>query len=109
MENIVPSCEVCNDPTDPYVGVASIPGIPMSVAWGRRCLDAGVIPLWVAVTNTALVGGYDHSAEWWTDLVDITLEYFGKDREWFDAEVQRQLDEEYEYFRNLEEPENSDD
>jgi hypothetical protein len=38
-------CDCCND--EESVGVASVPFVPMSIAWGRKCLEAAVVPLWV--------------------------------------------------------------
>lgn len=43
-------CEV-----EPAVGAASVPGVPMSVAWGKRCLEHGAIgPLWVVNSQVGL-------------------------------------------------------
>lgn len=39
-------CEVCG--AEPMVGVAAVPGVPMSVAYGRNCLQHGATPLWIA-------------------------------------------------------------
>jgi hypothetical protein len=87
------SCEVCND--EPVAGVACVPGVPMSVAYGRKCLDANAHPMWVLAANTAMVGGYDEAADWWKAMVDDTLKHLGITRAEFDrlvAEETEQLD-----------------
>lgn len=78
-------CDCCG--VEPSVGVAAIPGVPMSIAWGRNCLDANVVPWWVAVTNTAIIGGRAEAADWWVALLDNTIPYFNRTTEQFDAEV----------------------
>lgn len=79
------NCQCCDN--EPAVGVASIPGVPMSIAWGRKCLDAQVVPYWVAVANSAMIGGYDQAAEWWKETVEDTLAYFDKSMEQYLADV----------------------
>lgn len=93
-------CEVCGD--EPAVSVASVPGVPISVAYGRKCLDANAHPYGIVVANTADVDGYDNSAEWWKQIVDDTLVHLGKTREQFDADVAGVIAEEAEYFKILE-------
>lgn len=85
------TCECCN--VNKAIGVASIPGIPMSIAWCRPCLDAGAIPMWAAVCNTAMAGGYEHAAPWWREVVDDTLAYFGVTMEDFNAMVAAEITE----------------
>jgi hypothetical protein len=84
------SCGCCGE--EPAVGVASIPFIPMSIAWGRKCLEAGVIPYWAAVSNTAACGGFEHTNEEWRYLVEITLAYFGKQHDDFLVDVARDIE-----------------
>jgi hypothetical protein len=50
-------CAVCQN--ELAVGVACIPGIPMSVAYGRTCLEAGAHPSWALRANVACCGGVD--------------------------------------------------
>jgi hypothetical protein len=40
-------CECCNRQKE-LVGVASIPALPMSIAWCKECLDNSAIPLFAA-------------------------------------------------------------
>lgn len=82
-------CDVCQK--EPAVGVAAVPGVPMSCAYCKTCLGANAHPLFVVIGNTALVGGYDNAADWWQYMVDCTLEHLGKTREWFDAQVAESL------------------
>lgn len=80
-------CECCN--YEPAIGVASIAGIAMSIAWGKTCLQAGVIPYWALVSNTVCIGSLEHAADWWQEIVDRTLTYFGFDMEDFLKDVER--------------------
>jgi hypothetical protein len=84
--NIELTCDVCEK--EPAVGVACVPGVPISMAYGAHCLAANAHPLSILVANTACCGGdLSHLAGWWQDMVTDTLTYLGKTREWFDAEV----------------------
>ena len=78
-------CDCCRK--EPAIGVAAMPGMPMSIAWCMKCLDAQVIPYWAAVANTAMIGGMDGAAPWWCEVVERTLAYFSKDRAEFENEV----------------------
>lgn len=79
------TCQCCGN--EPAVGVAAVPGVPMSIAWGRKCLDARVMPYWLVVANTAVLGGLERAADWWVGYVERTLAYFGKSEAEFAAEV----------------------
>lgn len=90
-------CEVCNN--EPSVGVACIPGVPMSAAFGERCLAAGAIPYWAAVANTACCGGFSKTAEWWDEVVWATLRHLNISFATFTLDVYAelaQMDEEFE-------------
>lgn len=76
---------MCN--AEPMVGVAAVPGIPFSVAYGRACLAANAHPYGLIVGNTVCIGGYEHAAEFWRQMVDDTLTHLGIPRERFDADV----------------------
>lgn len=58
-------CEVCNN--EPSVGVASVPGIPYSAAYGRECLQRGADPYQIIRINVAICGGVDAVADWAID------------------------------------------
>lgn len=79
------TCDVCSQPG--VVGVAAIPGFPMSAAYCRACLEAGAHPLWALTVNTALLGGMEHAAPWWVDMVERTLAHLDYPRESFDTDV----------------------
>ena len=85
-------CEVCS--REPAVGVAAIPGVPISVAYGRSCLDANAHPWWALVVNTALLGGLDQSTDWWQKMVADTCEHLGRPLEEFEADVEQSIREE---------------
>lgn len=61
------SCEVCNNEsggTD--VGVASVPGVPMSIMWCSECLKRDCAPAFVFEHDYVFVAGGDLAAlnEW---------------------------------------------
>lgn len=39
-------CECCKRKVDKIVGVASVPGFPVSIAWCRECLDNNALPMY---------------------------------------------------------------
>ena len=67
------TCNVCGEET--AVGVASMPGVPASFAYGRRCLDANAHPYGIVVANTAMIGDLEHTADWWKEIVACTLRH----------------------------------
>lgn len=60
-------CEVCNK--EPMVGVACVPGIPYSAAYGRECLQRRADPYAIIRINIACVGGPEHAADWALDTM----------------------------------------
>lgn len=47
-------CDVCGSPD--YVGVASVPAFPVSLAWCKWCLAIGAMPLFTAEATLCDVG-----------------------------------------------------
>lgn len=94
------TCDVCS--AEPAVGVACVPFVPMSVAYGRRCLDANAHPWDVLVANQACLGTTSLDADAvhpaWRSMVLDTLKHLGKTKEQFDADVVESID-----FANQEE------
>jgi len=84
-------CDVCGE--NPEVGVAAVPGVPMSVSYCQECLRANAHPYGIIVVNTAMVGGYSEAAGWWQDMVDDTLRHLGKTRQQFTIDVEMELRE----------------
>lgn len=84
-------CEVCNKNT--AIGVASVPGVAYSAAYCTKCLAENAHPYGIVVANTACIGGYDQSADWWREIINDTLKYLGKTREQFDADVAESIKE----------------
>lgn len=78
-------CDTCEERES--IGVAAIPGMPMSVAWCQECLQSGAIPWWAAVGNTAIIGGLVNAAEWWVEIVEATLKHLDRTKEEFEGEV----------------------
>ena len=82
-------CEVCE--TEMHEGrtiVLSVPGIPWSARFCHSCRWSGAIPYWMLVANTNAIGGYDQSADWWRDIVDLTLTRLNITMEQFLKEVE---------------------
>lgn len=51
-------CDVCGGLSGgEHVGVAAIPGVPMSISWCRECLNHSATPEWNVRTEFAFVGG----------------------------------------------------
>ncbi len=84
-------CEVCGQER-PLV-VAAMPGVPVSVAYCRACLDANAHPWHLVVANTALIGGLDEAADWWKELVDATIKHLRRPRSKFDDDVAAEMAE----------------
>lgn len=84
-------CDVCDD--EPVVGVFAVPGVPCSIAYGQRCLDANAHEWGLLVANTSICGGLDQMAGWWKQMVEDTCKHLGKTREQFDADVAQAIKE----------------
>lgn len=84
-------CDCCGD--EPAVGVACVPGMPVSIAWGRKCLEAEVAPYGLVVANTAMIGGVKDAAPWWREMVERTLAYFKKTELEFETDVKAAIAE----------------
>lgn len=82
-------CEVCELPKS--IAVTSLPGVPISVARCADCLMADAIPLWILVANTAAIGGAEHAARWWRDIIHDTLTHLQIPYERFNNMVREQL------------------
>ena len=82
-------CEVCKE--EEAVGVFCVPGVPMSVAYGKKCLQANAHPWWVLVANTACINGLKNAAEWWKAMVEDTCKHLGKTIEEFNHDVEENL------------------
>lgn len=93
-------CDVCND--EPGVGVASVPGIPMSVAYGKKCLAANAHPYGILVSHTAILGGLENTADWWNEMVVNTCKHLGKTLAEFNHAVSEEMDAEAQYWAEQE-------
>lgn len=79
-------CECCHK--NPAEVVATVPGIPVSIAWCVQCVSTGVVPMWVAEMWAGDVEGQPvRLADWCTELITLTLAYFEVDEPqfWLDA------------------------
>ena len=106
MTMVDDKCDCCGK--EKPVGVASLPGIPVSIAWCPKCLAADVIPYEYLVGNTAMIGNMEKAAPWWMELVDRTLAYFDIDRDKFNEDVEeasKRIDEAAIDLRDRPEPE----
>ncbi len=80
------TCEACNK--NKAIGVAAVPGVPISVAYCKECLQANSHPMYVLVGNTACVGGLEYANEGWKQVVMDSLKHQSKTLEWFNEQVQ---------------------
>ena len=65
-----------------------MPFVPISVAYGAKCLAANAHPYWILVINTALAGpSWDLLDEGWQQMITDTLAHLGKTKQVFDADV----------------------
>jgi len=68
-------CDVCNNEScDKDVGVASIPGVPMSIMWGNKCLNnpLGIVIPSFTVDYLFIFVALGHLE----NLIDEVKEYF---------------------------------
>lgn len=86
-------CECCNKKKEILVGVASIPFVPISIAWCSECLQSGAIPYWACVANTAACGGLEPTNEEWQGLVELSLKYHNKSLKDFNDDVNKAIKE----------------
>lgn len=75
------------------LGVACVPGVPYSAAYGVNCLRAGAHPWSILVSNTACIGGWEQSGDWWKQMCTDTWTHLGRTAEEFLAEVEKELEE----------------
>jgi hypothetical protein len=65
----------------------------MSSAYCVECLQAGAVPYWAAVANTAACGGWEGVHEVWKEIVEATLKHLGKTSEQFLDDVEKDIRE----------------
>lgn len=88
-------CEVCRQ--EPSVGVAAIPGLPMSVAYGYQCLKANAHPYGAMVAMTAMADGYDSLATWAQEMIEATLLRLNKSNDEFEQHVREMIRDLHEF------------
>jgi hypothetical protein len=68
------NCDVCQGESGgEYVGVASIPGAPMSIAWCNKCLAIDAVPWFILKHDFIYVaaGHLENLAEWALDALHV--------------------------------------
>lgn len=86
------SCDVCKN--EPSVGVASSVLGPLSLAYGRSCLDKGAEPYWLVVATVAMCGGdLNNLADWAKKIVLASLEVAGKTENELLADAKEEIEE----------------
>ncbi len=78
-------CACCNK--SEAVGVACVPGVPMSVAYCQECLRNNNHPMGFLIANTACCGGLADCIEEWKQMVIDSLKHQGKTLGWFTEQV----------------------
>lgn len=88
----MPQCQCCNKNVS--VGFASVPGMPVSIAWCQECVDAGVTPYGILVFNVGMAGKIQSRddivatfEDWYVDEIDRTLSYFDVSFEQFVSDI----------------------
>lgn len=72
MTHTEATCDICRGESGgSYVGVASIPGAPMSIAWCNKCIGMDAAPTFIFDHDFIFVAGGDVSklVEWATHRV----------------------------------------
>lgn len=83
-------CDVCGNAG--IKGVASIPFVPMSVAYCEGCLRANAHPWWALVANQASIGDpLETTHPEWQQMVRDTCAHLGKTIDQFNADVAEAL------------------
>jgi hypothetical protein len=59
------NCEVCN--LEPSIGVACVPALPVSVAYGEKCLSYNAHPFELLKSNVICCGGPGNVGTWFLD------------------------------------------
>jgi len=84
-------CDVCG--VELAIGVACVPYVPISVAYGIDCLRANAHPYWVLVANTAACDGFEYCDEGWQKMVFDTLNHLNISFEKFTEDVRIEIEE----------------
>jgi len=79
-------CEVCHKEVEEVV-VCSMPFVPMTVGYCRKCFNANAHPISILVANTSLCGGLENTNEEWKRMVNCTLKHLGVSKEEFERLV----------------------
>jgi hypothetical protein len=94
------TCDVCNGESGgEFVGVAAIPGAPISIAWCRTCLAQNAVPTFIFDYDYVHVAGGDATRlnEWarsrttWIDGAFVRFDDYIITR-WTPERVQAELD-----------------
>lgn len=94
-------CDVCDK--NVALGVAAMPGVPISFAYCRECIQANAHPYGIVVANTGMCGGMGDVAGWWLDIVDGTLKHLNIPRKQFDEDVVKFIKDMEEEEANMQE------
>lgn len=89
-------CDVCRK--EPALGVAAVPGVPVSVAYGKECLQANAHPYWIIVANSAAAGNgtLEGMADWWLQMCRDTCTHLNIEWDKFELDVATASREMYE-------------
>ncbi|MFA5377486.1 MAG: hypothetical protein WC455_17175 [Dehalococcoidia bacterium] len=95
-------CDACGE--RPAVGVAGVPMVPMSGAYCLTCLQTNNHPMYVLIANTICCDGLENCRKEWVDMVLCSLGAQRKTLDWFNAEVQKGIDDFNKAIKESEEP-----
>ncbi|MGI0133708.1 MAG: hypothetical protein ACREBW_01960 [Candidatus Micrarchaeaceae archaeon] len=77
-------CETCGGAA---IAVLSVPGVPYSTSYCSECIEANAHPWKILTANTACIGSYEESSDWWKEMVQATCKRLGKTLEEFKQDV----------------------
>lgn len=91
-------CQVCGEPAK---GVASSGIGAISFAYCQECLNVGAEPFGAVVALLSMIGGDENAGENLHAMIEATLQRVGKTKEELDAAVQKAIQEEAEFDKQV--------
>ena len=86
MSTPEPTCDACK--TNKAIGVAAVPGVPMSVPYCAKCLRSNNHPMYILIANTVCASGLGNTLSEWQQMVMDSLKHQDKTLEWFNEQVE---------------------
>jgi hypothetical protein len=78
-------CDVCG--IEESVGVYSVPGVPISMAYCKTCLQENAHPWGILVAQAACLGGLSNAHEYFIEMIECTCKRLNRTMEEFESQV----------------------